>query len=115
MRHVLRRVIAALFGRPTPLFGRLADERKGEFFTWFNLVERGAPSPERDGHVRHYFHPSGPAFQRLVKFDLSVAADDTIVAAQLSLDRDFVEDARNSAFARDISKSFLAWSLLHEP
>jgi hypothetical protein len=95
--------------------GKLADEREGEFFTWFHLQERDAPAPEPGGRMRHCFHPSGPAFQEFVKLDLVVARDDAIVAAQLALDRDFVEDARNGPFARDIAKSFLLWALRHEP
>jgi hypothetical protein len=116
MIHLLRRFFAALFGRASPTaIGRLADERKGAFFTWFHLQERDAPVPEPDGYMRYCFHPSGPAFQEFVKLDLVVARDDAIVAAQLALDRDFVEDARNGPFARDIAKSFLLWALRHEP
>jgi hypothetical protein len=56
----------------------------------------------------------GACLQEVVKLDL-VARDDVIVAAQLALDRDFVEDARDGPFARDIAKSFLLWALRHEP
>jgi hypothetical protein len=116
MIHLLRRFFAALFGRASPTaIGRLADERKGAFFAWFNLVPRSAPAADRDGRMRYGFHPSGPAFQEFVKLDLTVVHDDTIVGAQLGLDRAFVEDASKGPYARDIAKSFLTWTLRQEP
>jgi hypothetical protein len=115
MLQLLRRVMAALFGRRSPAgIGKLAGERGGEFFAWFNLVERGTPTAQQDGRMRHGFHPAGSAFQSFVKLDLMVAHDDTILAAQLALDRDFVDDIRNGSYARDVAKSFLAWALRHE-
>jgi hypothetical protein len=117
MFEFLRNLIAGLFGRqtaPAPTLGRLAELRKGEFFSWFNLVDRVAPVGERDGRARHSFHPSGEAFQSFVRLDLVVTDDDAITAALLALDRDFVEDERNGAFARDITKSFLAVALRND-
>jgi hypothetical protein len=118
MLQWLRQVLAALLGRssaPPPLIGRLDEERKGEFFAWFNLEERSAPLPRHEGDMQYFFHPAGDAFQQFVKLDLTVARDGDIVGAELAIDRDFVEDARNSPFARDIAKSFLTWALRHEP
>jgi hypothetical protein len=117
MVRLLGRLIAALFRRPrAPLVGTLKDERQGEFFTWFQLAERRAPAaPGGDGRTWHYFHPGGAAFQNLVKLDVQTAPDDEIVAVRLSLARSFVEDRRDSPFARDIAKSFLIWSLKHDP
>jgi hypothetical protein len=115
MFQLLRNAIAALFRRPSqPCLGRLAEARKTEFFGWFNLVERVAPVAEQNGRMRHSFHPDGPAFQSLVRVDFVVTRDDAIVATQLALDRDFVEDEHNGAFARDIAKSFLGLALRNE-
>jgi hypothetical protein len=114
----LRHTLAALFGRRSaspPLLGRLDEERKDEFFAWFNLEERSAPSPGGNGRMRYFFHPAGPAFQQFVTLDLTVARGGEIVGAVLAIDRDFVEDNRNGVFARDIAKSFLTWTLRHEP
>jgi hypothetical protein len=115
MFRLFAKLLAALRGGPAPLIGTLADERKGQFFTWFHLAPRQASSPGDDGRTWHHFHPEGSNFQHLVKLDVLTTPSDEIVAARLSLDREFVEDRRNSPFARDIAKSFLAWSLRHEP
>jgi hypothetical protein len=115
MFHLFAKLLAALRGRASPLIGALANERKGEFFIWFHLAPRQASSPGDDGRTWHHFHPEGSDFQHLVKLDVLTAPNDEIVTARLSLDREFVEDRRNSPFARDIAKSFLAWSLRYEP
>jgi hypothetical protein len=109
------RLLAALRGRRPPLIGTLADERKGKFFSWFHLEERKAVSAEADGRSWHYYRPQGSTFQTLVKLDVLTSSDDQIVGARLSLDRSFIDDRRNAAFARDIAKSFLTWSLCNEP
>src|SRR6266508_1479942 len=114
MFRLFAKLLAALRDRASASFsGTLANERKGEFFSWLHLEPRHAPAPGDDGRTWHYFHPEGSNFQHLVRLDVLTAGDE-IVAARLSLDRDFVEDRRNSPFARDIVKSFLAWSLRHE-
>jgi hypothetical protein len=54
------------------------------------------------------FRPNGPAFQRLVKLELTVAPDETITAARLHILRDFIE--ANSANAGDVVKSFVRYA-----
>jgi hypothetical protein len=115
MLRFLRNSLASLLGRRQVPALRLAEERKSEFFSWFNLEERAPPTPAGAGCMRHAFHPSGPAFQEFVRLDLEVTRGDLISIAQLALDRSFVEEPRTSAFARDIAKSFLIWALRHEP
>ncbi|HLH12850.1 MAG TPA: hypothetical protein VKV77_13365 [Methylovirgula sp.] len=89
----------------------LAAEQRSEFFTWFHLVPMEPAATAEGAQAWHRFRPSGPAFHGLAELDILAAADGTIRAASLGLDRSFIDDRRNGVFARDIAKSFLAWAL----
>lgn len=104
-------VCAARADNPTtsmPL--HLKTEQGSDFFTFFHLAEVGVPTTVGASQAWHSFRPSGPAFHDLVELDVLAAADGTIGAASLGLDRSFIDDPRNGIFARDIVKSFLAWT-----
>jgi hypothetical protein len=91
------------------MFKTLSEERQSHFFSWFHLEPEGEPSLV-DLHASQIFRPSGAAFQKLVRLEVIAGEGDKIVSAELWLDRRFIE-GRQSAFARDIAKSFLEWSL----
>lgn len=95
-------------GQGVPL--NIKIEKGSEFFTWFHLAPVGAPTAAGSG-AWHSFRPTGSAFQTLVEVDVLSEADGTIDAAFLGLDRAFIDSPSNGAFARDISKSFLTWTL----
>jgi hypothetical protein len=87
----------------------LSEERRGHFFSWFNLQPDGEPKPAgRDACLS--FRPSGPAFHALVRLDVVVRDGDRIVGTELWVDRRFIERTQSS-FARDIVASFLGWAL----
>jgi hypothetical protein len=89
----------------------LQTEQGSDFFTFFNLEPVGAPISAAGSQTWHSFRPSGAAFRKLVELDVLTAADGTIVAAYLGLDRSFIDDPGNGIFARDIAKSFLTWTV----
>jgi hypothetical protein len=90
----------------------LSEERRGHFFSWFNLEPDGEPKPAgRDTCLS--FRPSGPAFHALVRLDIMVRSGDRIVESELWVDRSFV-DGTQSSFARDIVAGFLGWALKDE-
>lgn len=88
----------------------LKTEQGSDFFTFFHLAEAGVPTALGASQAWHSFRPSGPAFHDLVEIDVLADADGTIGVASLGLDRSFIDDPRNGIFARDIVKSFLAWT-----
>ncbi len=98
-------------GLPGGIGKKLIPERESHFFRWFSLEPTDEPEWHLHGDGRRTFRPSGPAFHALVRLDLLVSPDDEVMAAELHLDRRFVEDARNAPFARDIAKSFLSWAI----
>ena len=55
--------------------------------------------------------PSGAAFRDLVNLHLTGNATHQLQEAKLCMDRVFVADRKNGAFARDITRSFLNWAL----
>lgn len=88
----------------------LKAEQGSDFFTFFHLAEAGAPIVIGASQAWHSFRPSGPAFHDLVELDVLAKADGTIGAASLGVDRSFIDDPNNGIFARDLVKSFLAWT-----
>jgi hypothetical protein len=82
-----------------------------EFFRWFHLVRYEAPRGLADGATWHGFRPDGERFRALVTVNLETDRSGCIVDAKLCLDRAFVEHAKDGAFARDITTSFLRWVL----
>ena len=90
----------------------LSKERRGHFFSWFNLEPDGEPKASgRDTWLS--FRPSGSAFQALVRVDVMVRNGDRIVGSELWIDRSFI-DGMQSSFARDIAAGFLSWALKDE-
>ncbi len=92
----------------------LSDERKSDFFSWFNLEPDGEPTSSAPGMTCQSFRPSGPAFRPLVRLDVLLDGQENAVEAQLWIDRSFV-DGSNALFARDIAASFLRWALQESP
>jgi hypothetical protein len=89
----------------------LDTDRRSSFFTWFGLAPVGAPVAVGGAGAWSCFRPTGAAFHALAEIDIRARAPGTIDAACLGLDRAFIDDRRNSPFARDIAKSFLAWAV----
>ncbi len=89
----------------------LAEERKSHFFTWFNLTPSCPPVPGADFRIWHCFRPSGDQFRPLVEVAVQTDANDNVFDRRIGIDRSFIDDQRNSPFARDIAKSFLQWAL----
>lgn len=90
----------------------LSEERRGHFFTWFNLEP--VDEPRSIGHDTCLsFRPSGAAFHALVRLEIIVGNGDQIAESELSVDRSFI-DGMQSSFARDIVAGFLTWALKDE-
>lgn len=96
-------------GRRSSPARKLEAEQASDFFVWFHIEADGEPEPE-DAGMRHRFRPSGAAYRGLVALDVTADAGDGIRSATLCLDRSFVSGPED-AFARDLSKGFLAWIL----
>jgi hypothetical protein len=84
----------------------LAELAQGEFFAWFHL-ELFEGDPKSSGSYR----PNGAAFRDLVNLQLTGNALHELDEAKLCMDRAFIADRKNGAFARDIARSFLNWAL----
>lgn len=92
------------------LIGQTLDAaQRSEFFQWFHLMPDG-PERSEAGQARRDFRPSGKSFHDLVQLSLWLGREG-IQQARLSLDRRFIDDPRQSMFARDIAKSFLRGSI----
>lgn len=90
----------------------LAEERRGHFFSWFNLEPDGEPKlTGRDTCLS--FRPSGAAFHALVRLEVMVRSGDQIAGSELWVNRSFI-DGMQSSFARDIVAGFLGWALKDE-
>ncbi len=89
----------------------LKAEQASEFFTWFHLAPVGTPIVVGASQAWHSFRPTGSAFQALVEVDILSEADGKIDAASMGLERSFIDSPSNGVFARDISKSFLTWTV----
>jgi hypothetical protein len=88
----------------------LATLQSSAFFRWFSL----APEASSDANTRT-FRPSGAAFHDLVSFEALTGDAVTLRELRLILARSFIDDARNGAFALDITKSFLRDALGQTP
>lgn len=97
------------FGRRPRGTRYLSAERRGHFFSWFNLQSDGEPKPA-GGDTLFYFRPAGAAFHALVHLEVRTRNTDRIVGSTFCVDRGFV-DGMQSSFARDIVASFLSWAL----
>ncbi len=73
------------------------------FFSWFQFeaTDEGA----RNGDV--VYRPSGEAFRRLTALTLQAHPNGVLTGLTLIVARSFLDDPRQSAFARDLIKSFL--------
>jgi hypothetical protein len=93
-----------------PTFGTLGDSiesaKKTDFFRWFSLVRVGSA---RDALGREVieFQPEGEKFRKFVSFKLTCDSAGQLLAAELTLDREFINSPENGIFAADIAKSFL--------
>lgn len=104
-------LLAALSWASAAAAETLAEERKSHFFTWFNLTPSCPPVPAAEFRIWHCFRPSGARFRPLVEVAVQTDANDNVFDRRIGIDRSFIDDRRNSPFARDIAKSFLQWSL----
>jgi len=94
------------------MLGRgLKDTIDHDFFRWFHLGPYEAPRGLTDGATWHGFRPEGAAFRERVTVNLEADGGGRITEAKLCLDRAFIEHPKDGAFARDITVSFLRWSL----
>jgi hypothetical protein len=73
------------------------------FFSWFQLE----PSMEPSLPGERIYRPNGPAFRALVALVAEVDPHGRIERLSLKVARGFIDNPRQSAFARDIVKSFL--------
>jgi hypothetical protein len=116
---MLRSLIAALAAklrgvlqpRSSARARTLDQERKGHFFSWFQLDPAGDPAPASSGRTWHCFRPNGEAFRALVEVDVLIDASGRILESRLGLDRAFADHPRHGVFARDLAKSYLQWGL----
>ncbi len=86
---------------------RLADAKKTDFFTFFNLGETGRSEGLQEGRTVVTFKPRAGDFRELVMVNVTVDPQDRIVAMGLLLNRSFVDHKTNGIFARDIARSML--------
>jgi hypothetical protein len=90
----------------TPIGTHLDTAQRSDLFKWFHL-ERVGQARDQNGLDRVDFRPTGASFRPLVQLSTWLNAESRIVQLRLALARDFVNDPRQGAFARDIAKSFL--------
>ena len=94
------------------MLGRgLKEALDHEFFRWFHLARYEPPRALADGATWHGFRPAGEKFSALVTVNLETDAAAHVADATLCLDRAFVEDRSEGAFARDLAASFLRWAV----
>ena len=93
-----------------PTFGALGDSiesaKKTDFFRWFSLVQVGSTRDASGSEVIE-FQPEGEKFRKFVSFKLTGDSAGRLLAAELTLDREFINSPENGVFAADIAKSFL--------
>lgn len=89
------------------LIGQDIDQaQRHDFFGWFHL---GVAGREQDGGggTRVDFRPSGNSFHDLVVVSTWLSSNDQVQYLRMTLERRFIDDARQGMFARDIAKSLL--------
>jgi hypothetical protein len=87
----------------------LEQAKRSEFFVWFHLRETGSTT---DGdRTAHTFRPTAPQFHDLVGVQLVTNAQEKLLSCGLMIQRAFIDQADQSTFAADITKSFLVASL----
>ncbi len=84
---------------------RLEEVQQSDLFTFFNLEQVDVSKIAPDQSVIS-FQPSGSAFRDLVMLQIMVDRSDRIQQMDLILARSFVNDPKNTIFARDFAKSF---------
>jgi len=88
------------------MFGAFGDDARTlpdtAFFRWFKLTVRTRPRLDCDR-----YQPEGSAFRERVMLDVELAPPDRIASLVLHVDRSFIDDERQGAFAADIVASFL--------
>jgi hypothetical protein len=88
----------------------LAEAIKKDFFTFFFLTKISSES-NPDGHCLVRFRPSNPHFRELVEVKLILEQDESIIAQELSVAREFINHPMDGIFARDLVKSFLQFAV----
>ena len=81
----------------------LATSLKSDFFTFFHLAEVARDDAARTVSYR----TTSPSFRPLMSVIVTLDSRGRVVVMSLALARSFIDDARNSVFARDIAKSLL--------
>ena len=87
------------------LGSRVDELRSSAFFQWFCLEQAGT-----NGALT-VFRPSGLSFHDEVTLEAWTGAGGALAMLRLCLSRSFIDNAQSSAFALDITKSFLAGAL----
>jgi hypothetical protein len=93
-----------------PSFGNLGDSiesaQNTDFFRWFSLVKVGSSRDSSNREVIE-FQPDVEKFRKFVSLKLTRDSTGHLLAAELTLDREFISSPENGVFAADIAKSFL--------
>jgi hypothetical protein len=84
---------------------RLGDLAGTAFFQWFHLGE--VERRNIDGGVCVSYRPTGDKFRTRVLVEVEADAREIATGVALWLERGFIADRFDGAFARDIAKSFL--------
>lgn len=90
---------------------RLEQAKQTDFFKFFALVEDGTAEPAPGGLTTANFRPRAGQFRQLVKVSLTLDSGGVIRAAELAIERSFVDDPFSGIFARDIAKSFIRFAV----
>jgi hypothetical protein len=92
------------------MLGRnLEIAKQTDFFKWFHL-ERVGSTVDAAGNEAVEFRASGEQFRSLARLMVRCRGTGEIFEFELSLNRGFVENARNGVFAADYAKSFLLFA-----
>jgi hypothetical protein len=101
-----------MLGKGRSMLGKnLGAATSDEFFRWFHWERYEPPSKLAGGNVWNGFRPQGETLRDCATLNIETDAEDRIVDMKLCLDRAFLEHPRDGAFARDLTVSFLRWSL----
>ncbi|HEY2618743.1 MAG TPA: hypothetical protein VGI78_15485 [Acetobacteraceae bacterium] len=103
IEHVAAEIPLGAFGA---LGDTIQDAQQTDLFTWFHL-QQIAVSKNAAGHPVVTFRPTAPQFRLLASLDVTTDATGRILAADLRLLRNFIDDKANTVFARDLANSFL--------
>jgi hypothetical protein len=102
-----------------PAFGSFGERRddaeRTEFFAWFHLVEvPDAGHVDETGAPVVVYRPSGSRFRDLVTCEVTSEPDARMRRVCVTILGSFIADPENSAFARDIAKSFIGAGVVYQ-